>query len=59
MAWAADWINGALESVGLSWADVMEAEASLPSALTACHAEQLRTAANTVKNLVKERSQAA
>lgn len=56
MAWAADWINGALEDAGLSWADAMEAEADLPSSLTACNAAALRRAAKTVKQLLKERS---
>jgi hypothetical protein len=58
MAWAGDWINGALESAGLSWADVMETEADLPGVLTACNAAALRRAAKTVKQLLKERSAA-
>jgi hypothetical protein len=58
MAWAADWINGGLETAGLSWADVMEMDPALPSALTACNAGELRAAAKAAKQLLKERSAA-
>lgn len=58
MAWAADWITGALEDYGLSWADVMDADPAAVSTITACNADQLRAAAKTVKQLLKERSAA-
>ena len=58
MAWAADWINGALEEAGLCWADLMEADPAAPSVITACNADQLRAAAKTVNAMLKERSEA-
>lgn len=53
-AWAADWINDALQQLGMSWADVMEREPDLPGSITQCDGAAMRRAASVVRQVQRE-----
>ncbi|MES2706374.1 MAG: hypothetical protein V4726_07200 [Verrucomicrobiota bacterium] len=51
VAWAADWIGDNLQHLGLSWADVMELDPTLPGSMTACDGPSMRLASKAVLEL--------
>lgn len=55
LAWAADWIQGALEEKSWGWkADILAIEGALPETMQACNAEQLGIAARVLGKAIRE-----
>jgi|GEM_PF-4177072 len=55
LAWAADWMQNALEENGWGWkADILAIEGALPESMQACNAEQLFLAARVLGKAIRE-----
>jgi len=58
MAYWADWLSGTMQNGEIPWADLMDRDASLPTALQACNPEQLRSAARAMTEILKAAKEA-